>query len=235
MNNVLASLPMCLIAILGVLVARPSFAVSVLGVRQFVDLCAPAKSTDFKPEEELFVGHSPIHVFLLTADRYKTLAPYVAVYLKRGTDQDAEIPLFDKICVSDATMVPTLKNNGDITFKGYTRSAVTMVFRRADQNLKHSHWKTDPNDLTSANPSVWLVSYTPSTGSTPPPPPEPTPNDWCDINTPKKVGISGDDVYFTMCPYNAALAYRYALHLEQKGKDYIPVDIGIDPQIVHQP
>jgi hypothetical protein len=230
MNTILASLPRLLVAILVLSGAQPSFAFDVLVLKQFAALCDRGNLNVFEAKEDLIVGNSHIHLFVLSP-KAKTAAPYIAVTLKRGKDADAEIPLFNKICVSDASLLATLSSNGDITFKSYMNQNVNIIFRRHDTDLKHTKWKVDPNDKTSGAPSVWLVEYAAKATSHRPP----NADDWCK-NVPKHVDHPNiSDVSFAMCPYNPALAYEYELHLEQKGADIVPVDIGIDPQIVHQP
>jgi hypothetical protein len=226
------ALPNLFAAILALSFAQITCADGLLNVKQFVDLCDKSDPGIFKHKDDLQVGKSPIKVFVL-APGQKTKTPYIAVTLKRGRDMDAEIPLFEKICASDYTVIPTLDTKtGDITFKSAMNGDVSIVFRRTDAVLKRTKWKIDANDPTSGYPSVWLVGYSSGTF----PPPEPKRDDWC-ANITKRVDISTDhrDVSFAMCPFDANTAYRYALHLEQKGDDLIPVDIGIDPQILHQP
>jgi hypothetical protein len=222
-------LPMLLLAIVSFGGANLCFSAEVLVLKKFTDLCDEGNSV-FDQKDDL-----PLHIrlYILSA-RARTAAPYIAVTLKRGTDADAEIPRFDKICVSDPSLSATLKKNGDIYFKTPLNQNVNMVFRRHDADLKHTKWKVGANN--TGGPSIWMVEYPASASSHKPP----TVDDWC-TNIPKKVDLGGtnnSDISFEMCPYVPNLQYDYALHLDQagnSGSDVISVDIGVDPQIIHQP
>jgi hypothetical protein len=232
MNTILASLPRLLVAILVLSCAQPSFA-DVLAIERFTELCDKGDLRVFDPKENLTVGNLHIHLFVLSP-KARTATPYIAVTLKRGTDKDAEIPLFNKICVSDASLSATATSDGDITFISDPKLNVSIIFRRHDSELKYTKWKIDPNDKTSGAPSVWLVEYDANATSHR----HPNEDDWCkDPSIKKRVDLSSNrtDVSFVMCPFDPNSKYEYALHLEQKGVDIAPVDIGIDPQIIHQP
>jgi hypothetical protein len=233
MNTILASFRGLLFIILGLSCAPFAFAVSVLQPTQLTNACDNARANIFIEGQGLSVGKTTVRLFSLKAG-FASATPYIVVILKRGSDADAEIPLFDKICLSDNTMSATFDaTTGNLFFKSEMDEIINIIFRRHDTDLKHSKWKADPQNPLSAPDSVWMVSYTPKPNS---PAPKPISSDWCK-NVPKQVNLSADkrDVSFAMCPFDPSLAYAYALHLNQTGNEKIPVDIGIDPQIIHQP
>jgi hypothetical protein len=135
--------------------------------------------------------------------------------------------LIDAICTDPPHKFAIDKSQQTISFNSGNLEDLSLFFRLAPE-LTHTHWKKN-----SPDDSVWMVEI-----ADPPPPvlPQPGPTDWCGKIGDKHVVVSGSDMSFKMCKHMGAKhRYKYSVHLEQIGNDQIPVDIGIDPQIIHQP
>ena len=214
-------------------IAMPSYGL-VLTDADMVKSCSvaagdPERLTVFLAPYKLHVAAYDIPVFRLNSKTTSSLD--LVVLLKRGSDTDAEIPIFKGICANQNIKPMFDKKTGKITFTTKSSDIVRMRFRLDDPRLKRTKWRT--KGKPSGNDAIWMREAPMNSSD----PPEPNSSDWpCPGG--KQVSISDDglDVFFDLCPNEGKPhLYIYTLRLEQRGNEQTTIVAEIDPQIIHRP